>query len=92
MRPRGMTDAMIEAAQREVRGDAERLHVNPAIAAKAVRLRATVEDIRREWERKAAEGDLRAQRLLRECYPEATEAVEAAAGVLAHWQDKGDAS
>ena len=51
-----------------------------------------VKAIRAEWERKAAEGDPKARRLLRECYPEETKATEAAAEVLTkkpepHWQD-----
>ena len=55
-------------------------------------LAAKVAAIKAEWERKAAAGDLRAQRLLRECYPEETKATEAAAEVLTkkpepHWQD-----
>ena len=55
------------------------------LAAKAAAIKA-------EWQRKAAQGDLRAQRLLRECYPEETKATEAAAEVLTkkpepHWQD-----
>ena len=55
-------------------------------------LTAKVAAIKAEWERKAAEGDPKARRLLRECYPEETKATEAAAEVLTkkpepHWQD-----
>lgn len=56
-------------------------------------LAARAAAIKAEWERKAAEGDPKAKRLLRECYPDETAAVEAAADVLAqpapaHWADR----
>jgi hypothetical protein len=50
-------------------------------------LAAKTAAIKAEWERKAAAGDAKARRLLRECYPEETEAVDAAAEALTHWSD-----
>lgn len=43
--------------------------------ARMERSRATVEDIRRRWEEAAAGGDLRAKRLLAECFGGAQPAI-----------------
>jgi hypothetical protein len=50
-------------------------------------LAAKTAAIKAEWEAKAAAGDAKAKRLLRECYPEETEAVDAAADALTHWSE-----
>lgn len=58
-------------------------------------LRARAEEIKAEWVAKAAAGDAKAKRLLRECYPEETRDVDAAAEVLAKppprpWSEPGE--
>lgn len=92
MRP-GMTRETIDQATREARAESERLRRKPEVEAKAERMHVTAEAIKAEWQRKAAEGDQRARSLLRQCYPEDFEQLDAAAKVLArqvpqHWQER----
>jgi hypothetical protein len=85
--PPGMNREAIEAAQRVVRGEQELAKTPPHVVARQRALSERVAEIRAELEAKAAEGDPKAKRLLRELYPD-HELVRAedAAVVLTHLQ------
>jgi hypothetical protein len=88
-----MTRADIESATRSAREQGGALRrPSPELEAKSRALSLRVAEIREEWRRKAADGDAQAKRLLRECYPEETAAVEEAARVLTtkakHWAER----